>query len=315
MKNLFGCFTMDVIARCAFAVETNTHDDQQHPFVVNAKRFFTFGQWKLLIGIMTPKFIRRLLNINVVDTGAFDYMVKLGHHMIDERRKHGIKAENRNYNDFLQLMLEAGREEGDKESVGDKKSLTDEEIIANIVLILLAGYETTASLLTYSSYLLALHPEIQTKLRQEIETAKKDNNGVLGYETLTSLPYLDAVITETLRMYPPVTKVDRQCSEDYTLVHEGKRIFIPKGAAVMIPIYAVHHMEEYYPNPDRFNPNRFLPENKDRLTPYTFLSFVAGPRNCIGMRFALLEAKLALSNLLMDFDFVRSPQTSVPSWI
>ena len=312
MKSLFGCFTMDVIARCAFAVETNTHDDQQHPFVIHAKRFFTFSQWKLLIGLLMPKFIRRLLNINVIDTGAFEYMVKLGHHMIDERRKHGIKAENRSYNDFLQLMLEAGREEADKESVGDKKSLTDEEIIANIVLILLAGYETTASLLTYSSYLLALHPEIQTRLRQEIQTAKKENNGVLGYETLTSLPYLDAVITETLRMYPPVTKVDRQCSEDYTLVHEGKRIFIPKGAAVMIPIYAVHHMEEYYPEPSVFNPDRFLPENKDHLTPYTFLSFVAGPRNCIGMRFALLEAKLALSSLLMEFDFIRSPQTSVP---
>ena len=324
MKNLFGCFTMDVIAKCAFAVETNTHDDENHPFVVNAKKIFEFPPFRVFMVLFIPKFIRTKLGLSFFDPSAIDYLVGLGHHMIDERRKKGIKAGNRSYNDFLQLMLEAGRELMNQEQEdtdensnehqveSDKKTLTDEEIIANIILILLAGYETTASLLTYASYSLAVHPEIQTQLRQEILEAKNKNNGVLDYDTLMSLPYLDAVINETLRMYPPLIRIDRDCSEDITLDYKGKKIEIKKGDAVIAPIYAIHHMQEYYAEPETFNPKRFLPENKDQLTPYTFLAFMAGPRNCIGMRFALLEAKLALSNLLLEFDFVRSPRTSVP---
>ena len=324
MKDLFGCFTMDVIAKCAFAVETNTHDDDNHPFVVNAKKVFEFSPLRTFIVLFTPKFIRTKLGLSFMDSSPMAYFIGLGHHMIDERRKKGIKAGNRSYNDFLQLMLEAGRElmNQDQENTdensnehrveSEKKTLTDEEIIGNIILILLAGYETTASLLTYASYSLAVHPEIQAKLRQEILEAKNKNNGVLDYDILMSLPYLDAVINETLRMYPPIIRTDRQCSEDITLDYKGKRIEMKKGDGFILPIYAIHHMEEYYPEPEEFKPERFLPENKGQLTPYTFLSFVAGPRNCIGMRFALLEAKLALSNLLLEFDFVRSSRTSVP---
>ena len=324
VKNLFGCFTMDVIAKCAFAVETNTHDDESHPFVVNAKKFFEFSPSRMFMILLIPKFIRTRFGLLFGDTSPMDYLAKLGHYMIDERRKKGIKAENRSYNDFLQLMLEAGKEltnqgpentdeNSNKRRVeSEKKTLTDEEIIGNIILILLAGYETTASLLTHASYSLAVHSEIQTKLRQEILEAKNQNNGVLDYDTLMSLPYLDAVINETLRMYSPALRIDRHCSEDITLDYKGKTIEMKKGDAFIVPIYAIHHMEEYYPEPEKFKPERFLSENKDQLTPYTFLAFVAGPRNCIGMRFALLEAKLALSNLLLEFDFIRSSRTSVP---
>ena len=324
VKDLFGCFTMDVIAKCAFAVETNTHDNESHPFVVNAKKFFEFPPLRMLMVLFSPEFIRSRLSLSFFDPSAMDYLAGLGHHMIDERRKKGIKAGNRSYNDFLQLMLEAGREPTNHEQEdtdensnehrveSNKKTLTDEEIIANIIVILLAGYETTASLLTYASYSLAVHPEIQAKLRQEILEAKNKNNGVLDYDTLMSLPYLDAVINETLRMYPPVIRTDRHCSEDITLDYKGKKIEMKKGDAFILPIYAIHYMEEYFPEPEKFKPSRFLPENKDQLTPYTFLAFVAGPRNCVGMRFALLEAKLTLSNIMLEFDFVRSSQTSVP---
>jgi len=104
----------------------------------------------------------------------------------------------------------------------------------------------------------------------------------------------------------------RQCSEDITLNYEGKSIEMKKGNGVLLPIYSIHHMEEYFPEPEVFKLERFLPENRDQVVPYTFLAFVDGPRNCVGKRFALMEAKLALSNLLMEFDFVRSPNTTVP---
>ena len=85
-----------------------------------------------------------------------------------------------------------------------------------------------------------------------------------------------------------------------------------KGQVVEIPIYAIHHSEEYYENPEKFNPERFLPENRDQIIPYTYLPFGSGPRNCIGMRFALMEAKLCLGQIVRRFRFVRSPKTEVP---
>lgn len=251
-----------------------------------------------------------------MDDGAFQYMKKLGQHMIDQRRKVG-KAELRAYTDFLQLMLEAGKDENENVH-GGKKSLTDEEIIANIILILLAGYHTTSATLAYSCYCLAQNEDVQNKARAEIREALENSKSAkLDYDTLNSLPYLEAVIYETLRLYPPVTQTERQCSEDYVLKvntpHLGKReIPLPKGTGILIPIYAIHHMEEYYPNPRKFTPERFLPENKDSLVQCTFLSFVTGPRNCIGMRFALLEAKLALANILSKFHIKMSPKTKVP---
>ena len=79
-----------------------------------------------------------------------------------------------------------------------------------------------------------------------------------------------------------------------------------------ILVYAIHHNEEYYPSPDKFKPERFLPENRDQIKPFTYLPFGSGPRNCVGMRFALLEAKLALAKIITKYKFVKSKNTQVP---
>lgn len=311
MKDLFGCFTMDVIAKTAFALELDTHDDKNHPFVTHAKKFLTFKPLKMAVFFLSPAFIRKLFKLSFMDLEAGEYLCSVGQHMLNQRRKSATKAENRRYNDFLQLMTEAS-EDGQTGDHGGKKTLTDEEIVGNIVLLLVAGFETTATTLSLASYNLAIHPDVQEKVFQEVTDATTANGGVLDYDTLMSLTYLDAVIHETLRMYPPVIRTERTCSEDYTFNYDGKSIFMPKGSGVGIPIYAIHHMEEYYPDPETFKPERFLPENKDSINSYAFLSFVIGPRNCIGMRFALMEAKLALATIISDFKFVTSPLTSIP---
>jgi cytochrome P450 len=148
-----------------------------------------------------------------------------------------------------------------------------------------------------------------TRLYEEVKSAV-DANGEINYEMLAKLPYLDAVISETLRLYPPARRLDRETTTVYKLADTGIELY--KGQVVHIPVYALHHSEEYYPNAERFNPDRFLPENRHQITPYTYLPFGGGPRNCIGMRFALMEAKLGLAQIVQRYRFVRSPNTDVP---
>ena len=137
-----------------------------------------------------------------------------------------------------------------------------------------------------------------------------DSNGDIDYDRLTRLSYLDAVVSETLRLHTPVIRINRKCNEDYKI--SKLSLTLPKGSGIQIPLYAIHHNPHFYPDPFKFNPDRFLPENRHKLIPYTYLPFAAGPRNCIGMRFALMEAKLALAKVVLRYRLFRTTNTSVP---
>ena len=182
-------------------------------------------------------------------------------------------------------------------------------MLAQALVFLLAGFETTATLLTYVTYELALQPDIQQRLCDEANAAF-DENGEISYEVLAKLPLLDAVLSEGLRLHSPALKLQRVASTDYKLGDTG--ITLEKGTTIEIPVYAIHHMEEYFPEPYKFNPDRFMPDNRDNIKPYTYIPFGSGPRNCIGMRFALLEAKLCLAHMMRKYKFFRTDQTSVP---
>lgn len=123
---------------------------------------------------------------------------------------------------------------------------------------------------------------------------------------MNSLPRLEAVIRETLRLYPPISLMSRICNTDG--VHLGN-LTLKKGDILSFPVCAVHQNPEYYPEPEVFKYERFMPENKHLLVPYTYLPFAAGPRNCVGMRFAYQEIKLCLATLLRKFRFTLAPST------
>ena len=127
------------------------------------------------------------------------------------------------------------------------------------------------------------------------------------------IPYVDQFINEVLRFYPPVSRLDRKLTDDVTLTLDetGHQVHLKKGMVVNIPIYAIHHLEEYYPDPEKFDPDRWSAENKPQMNPYAYLPFSIGPRNCIGMRFALEELKLALCTLVHKFRFICVPETPV----
>lgn len=193
------------------------------------------------------------------------------------------------------------------------RKLTDNEIVAQLFLFLVAGYETTANAISFAMHEMAINEQCQERLLEEVRAATADIDNETSEEffevVTTKIPYLDAVMKETLRKYPAVTRLERRAAKDGIKVGG---IELHKDQLVEISTYATHMDPEYYPDPERWDPERFMPENKHRLVPYTFIPFGDGPRNCVGMRFAAQEIKLCLSRLITKFRFRRAPTTKEP---
>uniref|UniRef100_A0A182ST71 Cytochrome P450 n=1 Tax=Anopheles maculatus TaxID=74869 RepID=A0A182ST71_9DIPT len=161
-------------------------------------------------------------------------------------------------------------------------------------------------------YELAKNPDIQERLRQEINQAIDENEGQVTYDVAMSIQYLDNVINETLRKYPPVESLNRVPSVDYLI--PGTKHVIPKRTLVQIPVHALQRDPEHYPDPERFDPDRFTVEQCKNRPAYTFLPFGEGPRMCIGMRFGMMQIKVGLVTLVRAFRFfptVKTPERVV----
>lgn len=158
-----------------------------------------------------------------------------------------------------------------------------------------------------------MNPAVQSRLVAVLDEAlgaDVDKASSEYYDkVMMGIPYLDAVVKETLRKYPPVPRLTRVVGEDTKVAG----VDMPKGSAVNVSVYAVHHDPEYYPEPERYNPDRFMPENKHRLVAHTYLPFGDGPRNCVGMRFAYQEIKLCIAQVIPRFRF--SPNANTPKVI
>ncbi|EFN69303.1 Cytochrome P450 4V3 [Camponotus floridanus] len=155
------------------------------------------------------------------------------------------------------------------------------------------GHDTTAVAITWTLFLLGNNLEHQEKVHEELNEVFKDSETPASINELSQLKYLDRIIKETLRIFPSVPLVTRKLSEDVKI---GNYTF-PKGITVVLAIALVHRNPEVWPDPFKFDPDRFLPENLNR-NPYAYIPFSAGPRNCIGQRFALLEEKMLLTAIL-----------------
>jgi cytochrome P450 len=168
----------------------------------------------------------------------------------------------------------------------------------------IAGYETTSTALSYISYVLATHPNEQQKLQEHIDAHfdPESENDEPSYDTVLQMDYLDMFIRETLRMYPIAPIVtNRQSSEEFHIKGIGT---IPPGTCIAIDIYHLHFDPELWGpvDPHTFYPERFATKRH----PMAWIPFGAGPRNCVGMRFALIELKLALVRLLKTYSLVGS---------
>jgi cytochrome P450 len=177
------------------------------------------------------------------------------------------------------------------------QSMNDEQLIDNLLTFYLAGHETTARALTWTLYLLALSPEWTAKLVEEI--ARVTGGADVAGEHIERLALTQQVLKESMRLYPPVPLMSRQAAADTTI--DGRAI--ARGTSVLMPIYAIHRHAKRWSDADRFDPARFAPEREKAMSRYQYMPFGAGPRICIGMSFAMMEATAILATLLQHARF------------
>ena len=214
--------------------------------------------------------------------------------MIEERQ---VSSEERN--DFLSILLRARDEDGNQ--------MSEEQAIDECLTLFGAGHETTATALAWTWYVLTQHPDIYARVLQEVDTVLQGRSPT--YSDLTNLPYCLQVFKEILRLYPPAYAISRVALHDIEL--NGYQVH--RDETVMIPTYVMHRRSDFYPDPEIFNPERFMPEREKQLPRYAYLPFSAGPRICIGNYFAMMEGHLLLATLAQRVTFeLISGQEIVP---
>lgn len=191
---------------------------------------------------------------------------------------------------FLDLLLE---------SAENGALISDTEIKEQVDTIMFEGHDTTAAASSFFLSLMGIHQNIQDRVIQELDEIFGDSDRPATFQDTLEMKYLERTLMETLRMYPPVPIIARQITEDIKLA-SGDYV-LPAGCTVSIGTYRLHRDPKIYPNPEVFNPDNFLPERQANRHYYAFVPFSAGPRSCVGRKYAMLKLKILLSTILRNY--------------
>lgn len=287
-RGMMARYTISGVCSCAFGIDTHTLDQPvNNPFTAIAFSIFentVYRGMKLNVRAIWPAIFYGL--------GFKSFPTKIDKFFSDLIV--GI-FEGRDYkpssrNDFVDLILSFKEKNcitGDSLSnmkTGENKKVDihvdNELLVAQCITFFAAGFETTASTLSFTLYELAKNQHVQKKVHEEIDAYLQKNNNQITYDCVKELPFLEACIHEAMRLYPVLGVLTREVVDDYTF---PSGLQLEKGTRVHVPVYALHHDPANFPDPEQYQPERFLPENKGNIKPYTYMPFGEGPRICIGM--------------------------------
>lgn len=308
MKDLFARYATDVVASTAFGVKVNSFENQKNEFYITGRNLMRVTSIITIIKVVLLRVVPWLtqrLGIPFLDGPSSEYFKSLVLDTMDVRKKNKIFRP-----DMINMMMQLrdisasgsdanakqskdvvdSTDEGfatvEESSVGKaivKRQWSDNELVAQCFVFFLGGSDTSATLMSLTAYELAIHPEIQEQLYQEIrDTNERLSGNKLSYDDVQKMKYMDQVFSESLRMWPPLTITDRICNKDYEFKDGNQQFRMEKGVFLMIPIYGYHHDPQNFTDPEKFDPERFSNENKHKITSGTYLPFGIGPRNCIG---------------------------------
>lgn len=293
IKNYWARYTTDVIGSCAFGLECNTLNDKDAMFREMGRQIFEEPRRSMGTQLLVTQLKEwaNFLRIKQLPDKPAEFFLNIVKETLAYRELNKVERK-----DFMHLLIDLKNSPNPELS-----SITVNEIAAQAFVFFVAGFETSSTLLSFCSYEMAKHPEIQEKVRTEVRDVLKRHNGEFTYEAMLEMKYLDQVLKESLRKYPPLVTLTRGATENYWVKDGNKSRLIPKGCTVIIPVYAIQYDAELYPDPDRFDPDRFLPEEESKRHPYSFLPFGEGPRVCIGLRFGMMQARIGLAKTLINF--------------
>ncbi|XP_013100693.2 probable cytochrome P450 4s3 [Stomoxys calcitrans] len=290
-------FALDAICETAMGIKKNAQMQSESEYVkavqaicsILQKKAFSFWQRNNVFFKYTEAGRQRDACLEILH-GETNRVIKLRRKLLQDSKIKSMDDAEKSYDSigskkrlaFLDMLL-ISQMEG--------VPLTDREIREEVDTFMFEGHDTTSSAIGFAIYLLSQNAQAQKLAYEEalaLEGREKE-----------SMPYLEAIIKETLRLYPSVPVYARAVKEDLQV---GKLV-VPKGASISLLVYMTHRDEKYFPDPERFDPQRFLQKDKE-MHPFSFVAFSAGPRNCIGQKFAMLELKCSLSYLLRKFEFL-----------
>nr|QEV83793.1 cytochrome P450 [Brachionus rotundiformis] len=318
ISEFFKRFTMDSIWNCAFGIDVDIQNKTENKYYDHCEEMFSFlAKPKFLDFTLSylhefhPFVVEGLVLLQKAMSTLYDFsrinptlwFVSHIFEIVELRKKQNLRKK-----DYLQLLLDVESDSQDKnvdDYIGTRlnKKLTLLEIKMNLMLFMFAGYETTSSTLTYASFVLANNYQEQQKLYQLIRSEFNSENEI-NPESVQKIEYLDWFIKEVLRMYPIVNAaVGRRCTKSTNVLG----IDIPEDTIFLVDVMSLHFDAELWGPVD---PNKFYPaRHETKRNPLAFMAFGNGPRNCIGMKFAMLELKIALCKLLLHVEIFPTENT------
>ncbi len=223
----------------------------------------------------------------------------------NRKRKEALRVIEQTISRFIDERRASGEDKGDLMSMllmavdeQDGGQMTNKQVRDEAMTLFIAGHETTANALAWTFYLLGQHPEIERHLAEEIRYTLDGRLPTLG--DLPKLPYLEMVIKESMRLYPPAWTTSREAQVDIEL----GGYTIPKGSIIMTVMYVLHHDPRFWEEPERFMPERFSAINEPNIPKYAYFPFGGGPRVCVGNQFAMMEAQLVLATILQRYQLL-----------
>ncbi|XP_046823342.1 cytochrome P450 6a2-like isoform X1 [Vespa crabro] len=301
---LFNKFTINIIGNCVFGIEIDVIKDEENDFSKIIKEIFkdnlmTLVKYRLQLNF--PKLYNEL-GFLFRNSRQISFFLNIVNKTMKYRIENNIVR-----NDFINVLMELKK---NPEKLSDDIELTDTFYAAQAYVFFAAGSETSSLTMTFILYELAQNQNIQDKVRKEINDEYERNDGTLKFESIKTLKYLQAVFKETLRKHPPVIFLSRECVvPSYKL--EGTKITIGKHQRIFIPVIALHKDPNIYPNPNVFDPTRFITEN-NLINDGTYLPFGRGPRNCIGEKFAEYQVIIGLAIFLRNHKVDICEKTKIP---
>ncbi|XP_059612339.1 cytochrome P450 4d2-like [Phlebotomus argentipes] len=326
---------LDIICETSMGAEIHAQDHPETPYVQSVKamsrfmfeRIFSLLGGYTLLFPLTPLYWKQRRHLKVVHDFTNSVIVQRREQLLmqqanvakkvnDDKDRMNVdfmsKPEEDDFKDlylnrsgkekltFLDLLLKA---------TVDGKPLSDADIREEVDTFMFEGHDTTTSGISLTLYHLSQHADVQERVYEELKEIFGDElqeDFRVTYSHLQDMKYLEMVIKESLRLTPPVPIIGRQTTEDIFVAG----VKIPAGINISMLVYAMHNYEEFYPNPRKFDPERFTAENSKDRHPYSYIPFSAGPRNCIGQKFAMLEMKMTIAKILMNFKLLPHEPTA-----